>query len=118
MYLLACRCGKKGRLASSKSGTRPSAPSMLLKEPVAVFKRKAGDVACVESPGPIEISPTKWDGKNRESVAIIVIDAGKKNLAYEQTGLRPKRIVELTGTTWVPNMRRSSLSSDAAKGKG
>jgi hypothetical protein len=36
---------------------------------------------------PAENSPTSWDGKNRQTVAIIVIDECKNKLAYKQTSL-------------------------------
>lgn len=58
-------------------------PNMVLVAAFAALEEETGD----EYPAPAEDFPTDWDGKNRQTVAIIVIDVGKKKLAYKQRTL-------------------------------
>ena len=46
-------------------------------------ERQGREVDSCRVPTPAEISPTRWDGEKRQTVAIIVIDEWKKKPAYK-----------------------------------
>jgi len=65
----------------SEGDARTPSPLYVIDNPVGRSKYQERDVPSLRTPEPKK-TPINWDGEKRPTVAIIVIDAAKKRVAY------------------------------------